>query len=243
VSHLAIVVKAPQELSAAEWRAICDEAYSFRHTVTASEDDMLTVLRGGNAESYVKVAFPARPSQQRSIAALDAAGYRWQQFAHFDDRPRPQLMYRPCQTTRITQLFGVNPANYPGLPGHDGLDYGVQMGHAFHAAQTGVCVHASDRRWSDGNPSAYGWHVVLDHGDYCTVYGHARQDLRFSVGDVVPAGAIVGVSGNTGNSSGYHLHFGLLDKTGMIDAGNGFPLWRFGRAIDPLPSVEGLRAP
>ena len=154
-----------------------------------------------------------------------------------------QLVYRPCDTDRVTQAFGVNPSRYAPLPGHDGVDYGVAMGWPYYAAAAGRVVHASDRRWTSNTASAYGWHVVLDHGDYCTVYGHARAGLPVQVGQTVTAGQIVGYSGNTGNSDGYHLHFGLLDKTGTIDPGNGFPMWHYGRVVNPTPFLVGLMPP
>jgi murein DD-endopeptidase MepM/ murein hydrolase activator NlpD len=244
--HTAIVVKAPQEMTAAEWAAICAAAHAHLHTVTPSHDDTRNLLLAGNNDSYVKVAFPERPSQQETIEMLDFLGYRWEVLPGFGDAPPPslpQLVYRPCQTSIITQYFGANPGSYPGMPGHDGLDYAVAQAHPFYAAAAGTVVHASDRRWTNSSLSAYGWHVVIDHGDYCTVYGHATPNLPVSAGDQVTAGAVVGYSGNTGNSSGYHLHFGLLDKTGTIDPNNGFPNWLYGRAVDPLPFVQGKPAP
>ena len=78
--HTAIVVKASQEGGEGEWLEICKAAYPFRHTVTASHDDMLTLLRGGNPDSYVKVAYPHLPSQRGAIELVEAAGYRWETF-------------------------------------------------------------------------------------------------------------------------------------------------------------------
>jgi murein DD-endopeptidase MepM/ murein hydrolase activator NlpD len=243
-AHRAIVAKLPQQMSDAEYMAAVQAIRPFRHTITQSHDDMMTVLRGGNAESYVKSAYPGRDAQ--ALALVTAAGYRWEVIPGFEDPPPPsavRLVYRPCDTDRVTQRFGVNPDRYAPLPGHDGLDYGVAMGWPYYAAAAGRVVHASDRRWTSNVASAYGWHVVLDHGDYCTVYAHARAGLPVQVGQVVPAGHIVGYSGNTGNSDGYHLHFALLDKTGTIDPGNGFPMWHYGRAVNPAPFLAGLLPP
>lgn len=162
-------------------------------------------------------------------------------------RPLPgvRLVYRPCQTTKVNRYFGERPDIYQqfGLPGHEGLDYAVPQGGKFYAAAAGRVVHASDRRWSTNTASAYGWHVVVDHGDYCTVYAHAAANLPVSLGQNVAAGQVVGVSGNTGNSTGYHEHFMILDKTGTIDPDNGYPNWRFGRPVDPWPHVQNLPAP
>lgn len=156
------------------------------------------------------------------------------------------LAYRPCDTNRVTQEFGANPAYYEpyGLPGHEGIDYGVAAGLPYYAAAAGRVVFASDRKWSNAAlASAYGWHVVLDHGTYTTVYAHARPNLPVKVGQHVNAGDIVGYSGNTGNSSGYHLHFGVMDKTGAVDPGNGYPTWTYGRPVNPAPYLSGLTPP
>jgi len=141
----------------------------------------------------------------------------------------------PADFRRITQRFGVNPQNYRrfGLPGHEGIDFGVPLREPFYAVASGAVVYASDRRWTNSGASAYGWHVVLDHGDWCSIYAHAMPDLLVQVGEEVAAGQVVGLSGNTGNSSGPHLHFGVMDKSGKRDARNGYPRWRFGRPINP----------
>ena len=243
MKHKAIVVKLPQDMTATEWNEAAAAAFQFRHTMTASHDDMLTILNGGNESSYVKFSHPERDSD--AVALVEAAGYAWQPL--YDDNHPPvaniNLKYRPCQTQFISQVFGANPQNYPLTPGHEGLDYAVVKDAPFYAAADGIVVHASNLRWSSNTLSDYGWHVVLNHGDYCTVYAHARQDLPVVVGQNVTAGQIVGYSGNTGNSTGYHLHFTLLDKTVTVDPDNGYPVWKFGRPVDPWPFVEGKPAP
>jgi hypothetical protein len=76
--HRAIVVKAPQEIGAAEWLTLASYAYQFRHTMTASHDDAVTVLKAGNEESYAKIYKPTLASQQATIAALEANGLKWE---------------------------------------------------------------------------------------------------------------------------------------------------------------------
>lgn len=162
-----------------------------------------------------------------------------------DPEPPLSLVYRPCDTDIVTQRFGDNPEDYAewGLPGHEGIDYHVTEGMPYYAAADGTVVHASDRRWSTDDPSAYGWHVVVDHGDFATVYAHAAPNLMVAIGDTVLAGEILAFSGNTGNSDFHHLHFGLLDQTGQRDPDNGYPVWRYGRPIDPEPYLDGLSEP
>ena len=65
-----------------------------------------------------------------------------------------------------------------------------------------------------------GWHyswgnyVRIDHGGYYTLYAHCSQ-LSVSAGQAVAQGQLVGLVGNTGNSSGNHCHLELwLDNSG-----------------------------
>jgi hypothetical protein len=76
-TYLAIVVKAPQQVTAGEWQTIAAEAFKNLHDMTASHDTMLSILeRSGRMDSYVKVAYPER--QADVIAMIEAAGYKWQ---------------------------------------------------------------------------------------------------------------------------------------------------------------------
>ena len=56
--------------------------------------------------------------------------------------------------------------------------------------------------------SGYGNHVVLEHGHIQCLYGHLGA-INVIKGDSVKAGTIVGISGNTGRSTGPHLHVKL----------------------------------
>jgi hypothetical protein len=75
--HKAIVVKLPQDMTDEEWRTAADAAFPFRHTMTASHDDMLTILNGGSADSFVKFSHPERDFV--AVEMVELAGYAWQQ--------------------------------------------------------------------------------------------------------------------------------------------------------------------
>ena len=87
MKHKAIVVKLPQDMTATEWNEAAAEAFQFRHTLTASHDDMLTILNGGNESSYVKFSHPERDSD--AVALVEAAGYVWQPL--YDMPPPPAI--------------------------------------------------------------------------------------------------------------------------------------------------------
>ncbi|HNK63444.1 MAG TPA: LysM peptidoglycan-binding domain-containing M23 family metallopeptidase [Anaerolineales bacterium] len=87
-------------------------------------------------------------------------------------------------------------------PGHLGIDIAAPEGSNVYAAGTGVVTMAQGG-WNYG----YGNVVQIDHGNgYVTVYAHLSAIL-VSPCQTVGQGAVIGLSGNTGNSFGAHLHF------------------------------------
>lgn len=85
---------------------------------------------------------------------------------------------------------------------HFGIDYRASVGTAVKAAADGV-VSVTSRGWSGG----YGNMILLSHGGgLATRYGHLNQ-IAVSPGQSVSEGQVIGYSGNTGNSTGPHLHF------------------------------------
>lgn len=83
---------------------------------------------------------------------------------------------------------------------HRGVDLGVYVGTAVDATHSGVITYAD---WSE---IGYGYLVVVQSGAYSTYYAHL-SDITVDVGQQVSFGQIIALSGNTGNSSGPHLHY------------------------------------
>jgi hypothetical protein len=125
----------------------------------------------------------------------------------------------------ITQRFGVNPAAYAqfGMKGHNGIDYALPTGTPVVAAISGTVQVLSD-------PPGFGNYVTVTNGQYKTIYAHLQR-ATVNSGQQVTAGQQIGISDNTGNSTGPHLHFGV--KPINVDNNNGF----FG-AIDPQPILN-----
>ncbi|MFI6105693.1 M23 family metallopeptidase [Streptomyces sp. NPDC051310] len=88
---------------------------------------------------------------------------------------------------------------------HSGQDFAVPVGTPVKAAHSGVVVKAGPNGGGDG--PAYGNAIVIKHanGTY-SQYAHLSK-INVGIGKTVKTGQVIAKSGNTGNSSGPHLHF------------------------------------
>ena len=90
-----------------------------------------------------------------------------------------------------------------GLHGYNGIDIGVRTGTTLYAAAAGQVIIARPSGWNGG----YGKYIVISHYNGTqTVYGHLSQ-VFVNEGDLVYQGQVIGLTGNSGNSTGPHLHF------------------------------------
>ncbi|GIK56810.1 MAG: M23 family metallopeptidase [Chloroflexi bacterium] len=116
-------------------------------------------------------------------------------------------------------IFPVNSRNFTQQfwYGHPGVDIGLAEGSAVYAADTGTVTYAG---W---NIYGYGNLIVVNHGNgYETFYGHL-SGFNVVPGQIVTKGQVIGASGNTGNSSGPHLHFEI-----RINGNRDNPCWYVG---------------
>ncbi|MCT9081992.1 M23 family metallopeptidase [Streptomyces fulvoviolaceus] len=103
---------------------------------------------------------------------------------------------------------------------HSGQDFAVASGTQVFAAHGGTVVKAGSNGAGDG--SAYGNAIVIKHGNGTySQYAHLSR-IQVKVGQVVTTGQRIALSGNTGNSSGPHLHFEIRTTA------------NYGSAIDPV---------
>ncbi len=87
----------------------------------------------------------------------------------------------------------------------------------------GLDVAAGTVRFAGWSNQGYGNMVVIDHGGYQTLYAHFSTTPSVSTGQTVTAGAIIGSMGNTGFSTGPHLHFEIRLGREVVDPGSYFP--------------------
>ena len=139
---------------------------------------------------------------------------------------RRALMKTPIDGARLTSRYGYRKHPLLGFTKmHHGVDFGARLGTPIFAAGSGTIVKIG---WF----GAYGRYVRLRHGSvYETAYAHLsrfRRGLR--VGSRVRQGETIGYVGNSGRSTGPHLHYEVI---------------RNGRPVNPmkiaLPSRESLK--
>jgi len=88
--------------------------------------------------------------------------------------------------------------------GHDGIDLVASRGASIRAMAIGIVAYVGWNPWDDGRRAFV---VVIAHpGGYETVYGHLLPIRRVTVGRLVKKDQLIGHMGNTGHSTGVHLH-------------------------------------
>lgn len=114
---------------------------------------------------------------------------------------------------RISSGFGIRPDPFTGVPKfHNGIDIPGDVGTPVYAALGGRVVQT-------GTHPIYGKYVILSHPDgFQTLYAHLSR-IRVEKGAYVSQGGRLGDVGNTGYSTGPHLHFSIF---------------KYGKAVDPL---------
>lgn len=144
----------------------------------------------------------------------------------FDQRIRKMMIptQQPIQAGQLGSAFGWRIDPFTGRQAlHTGLDFQAEPGTPILAAAGGVVVAA------EFHP-AYGNMVEVDHGnDLVTRYAHASK-LDVKKGDLVKRGQKIAEVGNTGRSTGPHLHFEVMvqgvvqDPRRFLAAGQGTPV-------------------
>jgi murein DD-endopeptidase MepM/ murein hydrolase activator NlpD len=130
----------------------------------------------------------------------------------------------------VTAAYGEKGDMWSGTGGtHKGTDYAVPVGTPVTSWKDGVVS-------SEPLDSGYGTAIMIDHADGTqTIYGHLSAK-EVNAGDAVKAGQRIGKSGDTGNSSGPHLHFELRNgKNNPVDPA-GY------KGSSPLPGGDYISA-
>jgi len=157
-----------------------------------------------------RVFMPAHLNPGLAVDLENPASYLYPEWSNayvhkYDDVELPDSVIismkgyvMPTDSTRITDKFGYRPRRSRA---HLGIDIKVRTGDTLRAAFDGkVRISRYERR-------GYGHYLVIRHPNGLeTVYGHLSKKL-VGENDIVHAGDPIGLGGNTGRSTGSHLHF------------------------------------
>ena len=117
----------------------------------------------------------------------------------------------------ITSYFGYRNETFYAdhdLRFHRGLDIAAEMGSPVLASAAGQVIH---RGYDD---TGYGKMVIIDHGyNVKTVYAH-MSEIKIQKGAYVVRGKVIGLVGNTGKSTGPHLHYEIQISGVPVDPAN-----------------------
>jgi len=147
----------------------------------------------------------------------------------------------------LTQYFGntafAKSGAYNGQ-GHNGIDFGVPTGTKIVAALGGTVVETGN---TDAVPGclSYGKWVLLKHGNgLSTLYAHLSS-VNVTAGQSITTGQLIGHSGNTGYSTGPHLHFTVYASEGVsvVRLGDVKSITSCGAARVPVAGFEAYINP
>jgi hypothetical protein len=150
----------------------------------------------------------------------------------YGDNPTKNL---PASSWIIQQFGNYQP------DGHTGTDYPCPVGTPVRAATDGTVLHVgrlggtyADNPWWIA-PGFAGYTYVVDHGHFIGIYGHCMDGAaRVTNGQRVTEGQVLGLSGNTGASTGPHLHFEALPDGYVLNS------YMYGR-INPATLFSGIQ--
>jgi murein DD-endopeptidase MepM/ murein hydrolase activator NlpD len=199
--------------------------YSDQNTVLANNQaeqaDLLEVTKS-EEKKYQQMLAEKQVAREQIIKELRDFEAKLQFILDPNTIPTPgtRVFDWPLENIIITQYFGgtefakQNASVYAGRAYHPGVDFGTPRGTPIHAPLAGT---VRDTGNTDAVPGCYSWGkwTLIDHANgLSTLYAH--QDVVSVVpGQKVSTGEIIGYSGNTGYSTGPHLHFTVYAKAGV----------------------------
>ncbi|WP_190201757.1 M23 family metallopeptidase [Streptomyces djakartensis] len=182
-----------------------------RATVLAAGLGVSVALGAGVASAADTAAAPGTAAVQAQAVAEKAA-----------TKAKPTWV-DPVKKYKLSASFAQSGGMWQST--HSGQDFAVPSGTKVVAAHGGTVVKAGGNGAGDG--PAYGNAIVIKHGNGTySQYAHLSK-VEVRIGQIVKTGQEIARSGNTGNSSGPHLHFEIRTTP------------NYGSAVDP---VKFLRA-
>ncbi|MDK9500018.1 M23 family metallopeptidase [Streptomyces katrae] len=169
-----------------------------RIAVAATGLGALLALGAGTTAAFADEA-PSTLSASAEVAAVQAQAEAQAKAA----AAKTSLWAKPVDSYTLSATFGKGGSMWAHK--HSGQDFAVPTGTKVKAAAAGTVVKAGPNGGGDG--PAYGNAIVIKHADNTySQYAHLSK-IQVKIGQKVSAAQQIALSGNTGNSSGPHLHF------------------------------------
>lgn len=188
------------------------EGVPSRTLYSSQEDHSDDVVSSGASSSTAPLA-GVIPSRASKKQA-QALSFRW-----------------PVESVKLSSAYGPRDGDF-----HEGIDIKVDIGTPVFAAQSGKVIYTGT------GISGYGKMIVLkhDHG-FATVYAH-NSKIVVKTGTRVSQGQRIALSGNTGRTSGPHLHFEVRRGVSALDPMRVLPaLGKASRRYATLPKSDKIQ--
>lgn len=203
------------------------------------EKETLLALTKNKEQNFKKIL--AEKEKQREQFARELLDFESRLRVAIDPASIPAkqkgVLGAPLEKMRITQEFGQTDFAKTGAyngSGHNGIDMGASIGTKVMSAEGGEVVGVGNTDAYAGCYSYGKWVLVRHSNGLTTLYAHLDV-VSVSEGAMVSRGQIIGYSGNTGFSTGPHLHF-------TVYASQGVSIVRFGD-IRPSSNCATARIP
>ena len=163
-----------------------------------------------NMVSRIEIMLDELADKEKQLGALESI------FMSHHITEESALAGRPIEAGWLSSYYGIRTDPFSGKPTmHKGLDFAGAEGEPVIATGAGIVTWAATRY-------GYGELVEIDHGNgLVTRYGH-NKSVKVKMGDVVTKGQSIALMGNTGRSTGAHVHYEVIKQ---------------GQPQDPLPFV------
>ncbi|MDP3784804.1 MAG: peptidoglycan DD-metalloendopeptidase family protein [bacterium] len=217
-----------------------EDRRAVQQNISKSKSQLLAATKNKEAE-YQKIV---REREKKRAEILDGIRKIEDELRLLVDpaslpSPRSGVLAWPTANPKLTQGFGKNTfasshSDVYGRNGHNGIDLRASIGTPILAAEDGriKSTGSSDTICPGGS---YGRWILIEHSNHlATLYAHLSL-IRISTGEEVKKGQVIGYSGDTGYTTGPHLHFTVYDaRTVELRSSRVCGILPYGGYLDPL---------
>jgi len=221
---------------------------------TKKEKDQLLARTKGEEAEYQRIL----KEKQKQKEAFEKELFEFESQLQYEIDPdsfatgKPGILAWPLVDVYVTQLFGQTGSSgrLYKYGSHNGVDFRAPIGTKLYAPLSGTVAGVGNTAAAPRTSCvSYGkWIMIRHENGLTTVYMHLSEIL-VAKGQTVKTGDVIGLTGNTGYSTGPHLHLGLYASQGIkIDTyysktacnGNTMPLASRDAYLDPLDYLPAL---